>query len=61
MLNNFRDIHIHEMIERFELVGDDLAPIRLCKVKVQDMPVGRNHFMSAWGSVHSSNFKEIGV
>jgi hypothetical protein len=45
------------MIERFELMGDDLAPIRLRKVEVQDMPVRRNHFMSLVDGGHPSNFK----
>lgn len=43
MLNDFGDIDIHEMIERFDLVGDDLPPLRLFEIQIKHMSVGGEH------------------
>jgi hypothetical protein len=43
-LNDFRDIDIHEMVERLDLVRYDLPAFCLFEVEIENVSIGREHY-----------------
>jgi hypothetical protein len=44
LLDNLWNVNIHKVIEGFELVGYNLAPLGLIEVELKNAPIGWEHF-----------------